>query len=323
MAGQNTEDLTGTYGPELVRFVLKQVGNGEAAGQIVAEAFKALKAQKGAVHHPRGFLFRAAHEKAIDYLRTQGRYNHDLQDIATLAVDIARPRQSRMQQTSPASWHAAGAAKDLPINPTRKLSQGQCEPIQLDPSVETYEEAIMALPTLRMTIFLDRKVHRRSLQEIAQKLDGNRASTAREIAIAVSTVYLSLHPDYPAASQERERLLNAFGWRIRNHAPNGAHHAGRPEGMDSWLRADPNNEAVYCQAAAFWDDNLLRQACEGVEKRLHASNRSNDRPDADPKSGFPWGAVLLLIGFAVLGVVVAWLYPELFDDLLSLLSIST
>lgn len=321
MTDRSPRDLTETYGPELVRFVLQQVGSTEAASKIVADSFLALNAQEGVVRHPKGFLFRTAHELAIEHLRAQGRYNHDLEDIAKFSMEIATPRARGGAPSSISS--SSSAVKDVPLEKDASSAQGvlplgsgALEDVRRD----ALEEAILALPTRRMKMFFDRKTHGRSLKSIAASLGSDRATTAREIAIAASTVYLQLNPSYPTAPQEQERLLNAFGWRIRTRRKQGEDAAPTPEGMASWLRADPANEQVYAVAAAFWDDPELRHACERVERRIRKIEEPKKK--IRKESGSVWGPILVLVGFAALGAGIAWLYPEIFDRLLTLLQIT-
>ena len=291
--------------------------------------YKALKALNGEVQHPKGFLFRTAHELAIEHLRQKGRYNHDLEDIATLTMNMS-------SRPSVDEAGAARAAANPPQagKPPSSAREGDAHPGTPPPApslkapalpdggqlVDRLEEAVMTLPTRRMTIFFDRRVYGRSLKSIAEKLDWERASTAREIAIAASTVYLTVHPEYPANPQEQERLLNAFGWRIRTHRQKEGAPPTMPDGMSSWLRANPLNETIYADAAAFWDDPQLGRACERVERRIkkisHAPGKKEEKP------GGSWVALGVLLVFAALGVGIAWLYPEIFDQLLSLLIIS-
>lgn len=90
--------------------------------------------------------------------------------------------------------------------------------------------------------------------------------------------------------------------------------------MASWLRADPTNEQVYDVAAAFWDDPELRHACERVERRIRKIEEPKKK--IRKESGSVWGPILVLVGFAALGAGIAWLYPEIFDRLLTLLQIT-
>lgn len=102
MAAKDLKTLFLAHGRELQTYLKRKVRDGETAADLTQEAFLRFAEHTpsggaGVVSHPRSYLYRTAHNLAVDHIRRQQRERTDVVSPDTFAeIDDARPSPERV-----------------------------------------------------------------------------------------------------------------------------------------------------------------------------------------------------------------------------------
>jgi RNA polymerase sigma factor (sigma-70 family) len=166
LATKNIKSLFLAHRRELQAYLKRKLRDGETAADLTQEAFLrfAEHAPAGpAIAHPRSYLYRTAHNLAVDHVRRQQRERTD--PVATDAI--------------------AGVADDRP-SPER-TADGQSE-------VAAVREALLELPERTRRVFALARIEGLTYAEVARRLQISESAVQKHLARAVKHVMQRLRP---------------------------------------------------------------------------------------------------------------------------------
>lgn len=165
MAGKDIRTLFLAHRQELQVYLAQKVRNGETAAELMQEVFLRFAEQgeggRAAISHPRSYLYRAAHNLAVDHIRRERRGRIDSLPDEELAA-IADPE--------PSPERVAGGRSD----------------------VAAARAALRELPERTRQVFVMTRIDGLTYAEVARRLEISPSSVQKHLAQAIRHVMLRL-----------------------------------------------------------------------------------------------------------------------------------
>lgn len=165
MSGKDIRTLFLAHRQELQAYLAHKVRNGETAAELAQEVFLRFAEQgpaaQAAIAHPRSYLYRTAHNLAVDHIRRErlGRLDH-LPDETVAGIPDERPSPERI----------AGSRSD----------------------VAAAREALLELPERTRQVFAMTRIDGLTYADVAKRLQISPSSVQKHLAQAVRHVMMRM-----------------------------------------------------------------------------------------------------------------------------------